>query len=188
MRFIDIATTMGLVSATSLTLACKPAREATEVPSKTPTRAAAEASCRHELGRCGGHLPGDDSCGAATPATDDGPAAAPPAPNPLRKDLVLQPGEFAEINLEMDAGAASTVEFSASGGPLAWNVHSHEGERAIIHDQGNTAAGSVRFTATRTGGYSYLWKNDGASPVKLEVSLGTTGSVKVHSVHQPPSD
>ena len=179
---------MGLISGTSLALACKPAPEATEVPSLKTTHASAEASCRHELGRCGGHLPGDDSCGAATPAPDDRAAAAPPAASPLRKNLVLQPGEFAEINLEMGAGAVSTVEFSASGGPLAWNVHSHEGERAIIHDQGNTPAGSVRFTATKTGAYSYLWKNDGASPVQLEVNLGTTGSVKVHSVHQPGTD
>lgn len=182
MRLIDISTTLGLLAAGGLALACKPSPEATEVPAK-PVGRAGEASCRHDLGRCGGHLPGDDSCGAASPGDGPAPASTPTEGN--LNDVHLQPGEFAEINLEMSEAAVITAEFTATGGDLAWNVHSHEGERAVIHDQGTSGAGRVQFTATKAGVFSYLWKNDGNAPVTLRTTLQTAGAVKVLSVHQP---
>ena len=182
MRLIDISATLGLLTAGGLALACKPPAEATEVPAKSVGQKG-EASCRHDLGRCGGHLPGDDSCGAAAPG--DEPASAANPPDGTLNDVRLQPGEFAEINLEMAEAAAITAEFAATGGNLAWNVHSHEGERAVIHQEGTSGAGRVQFTATKGGVFSYLWKNDGTAPVILKVTLQTTGAAKVLSIHQP---
>ena len=182
MRLIDISITLGLLAVGGLAPACRPPTEATEVPAKTG-RPAGETSCRHELGRCGGHLPGDGSCGAISP--DDRVAAAANAPEGHLNDVRLQPGEFAEINLEMADTAVITAQFTAIGGDLAWNVHSHESERVVIHEQGTSGAGRVRFTATKGGAFSLLWKNDATAPVTLRVTLKTAGAVKVVSVHRP---
>ena len=141
-----------------------------------------EASCRHELGRCGGHKPGDGSCGAAAPAATKAEA---PTPTPLA-DVQLAPGEFAEINLEMAADSTIEVRFDATGGALAWNVHSHDGDRVAIHAEGAGATGTLRFAAPGAGPYSCMWKNSGGAPVRLTARLTAHGEVRVQSVHPAP--
>jgi len=101
-------------------------------------------------------------------------------------DVVLAPGEFAEVNLEMAAGAATDAAFRATGGALEWNVHSHDGDQVATHAEGTGADGTVRFMAPRAGGYSYLWKNSGSAPVRLTVRLASQGAVHVRSIH--PAD
>ena len=100
--------------------------------------------------------------------------------------MVLEPGKFAEINLEMAAGSATDVTFEAAGGPLEWNVHSHDGDKVAIHAEGSAVDGKVRFAAPRAGLYSYLWKNSGSTSVRLTARLAAEGTVRVQSIHPTP--
>lgn len=174
----NIAAVLSVLAAGSLAGACKSSGEAVEVPSQTPSRG--EASCRHELGRCGGHKPGDGACGAES-------ASASSRGTLVSKDiftaLVIEPEKFAEINLQMAKGAAVTVDFSSAGAAIGWNVHSHASERTVVHAEGSTAADTVRFVADRDGVFSYLWQNKGRSPLTLDVKLQAEGSVTLHSTH-----
>ncbi|MCY0986967.1 hypothetical protein OV203_07530 [Nannocystis sp. ILAH1] len=165
---------MSALATSGLACTSHPKTEATEVPAGPGSRG--EASCRHDLGRCGGHTPGDGACRSATPETSK---------NTL-EDVVLAPGKFAEINLDMGEGSSTEVTFEATGGPLEWNVHSHDGDNVVIHAEGAGTDGKVRFAAPRAGLYSYLWKNAGAAPVRLTTRLAATGQVRVHSVEPAP--
>ncbi len=181
MRTSDILLVVSALASSGL--ACGPkTAEATEVPAGS-SQTGPEASCKHELGRCGGHKPGDGSCGGASAEASEAGAAA-PTPTPL-EDVVLLPGKFAEINLEMAAGSTTDVTFQAAGGPLEWNVHSHDGDKVAIHAEGSAADGKVRFAAPRAGFYSYLWKNSGSTPVRLTARLAAQGTVRVQSIHPP---
>lgn len=182
MRSSDILLVLGALACGPLACTAKTPTEATEVPA-APRSADTERSCRHELGRCGGHEPGDGACRTAAPTE---PAKHdPPPPTPLER-VRLGPGEFAEINLEMGAGASTDVAFQAEGGPLEWNVHSHDGDKVEIHAEGVGATGDVRFTAPGAGPFSYMWKNAGGAPVQLTVRLSADGPVRVHSIHPAP--
>jgi len=180
MRTTEILLVMSALGTGGLACASKPAAEASEVPA--PASRTGEASCRHELGRCGGHTPGDGACGGAS-ADSSEPARA--GPTPLG-DVVVAPGKFAEINLEMAEGSTAVITFQSAGGALEWDVHSHEGDRVVTHAEGAGESGELRFAAPRAGPFSYLWKNAGAVPVRLTARLTTQGSVRVHSVHPAP--
>lgn len=183
MRTSDLLVIIGALASSELACATRTPTEATEVPAGSP-RGGAEASCRNELGRCGGHKPGDGSCGDRVSAPSE---AEPPTPTPTPLDgVVLEPGKFAEINFEMAAGATTEVAFQATGGPLEWNVHSHDGGKVAIHAEGTGADGTVRFVAPSAGPYSYLWKNSGSTTVQLTARLASQGAVRVQSIHPAP--
>jgi hypothetical protein len=135
----SVAAVLGVLATGSLP-ACKASSDAVEVPTQAPS--GSEASCRHELGRCGGHKPGDDACGAGprTSADDE----SKPAPQDIFPAVVIEPGKFAESDLEMAKGAAVTVEFVSTGAPVAWNVHSHVGEQAVVHAEGSSVSDAAR--------------------------------------------
>lgn len=184
MRTSEILLMLSALTTGGLACASKPATEATEVPA--PTTRGGEASCRHELGRCGGHTPGDGACGGGGDgASADTSESAKASPTPL-SDVVVAPGKFAEINLEMTEGSTAVISFQAAGGSLEWNVHSHDGDKVVTHAEGAGEAGELRFAAPRAGPFSYLWKNIGAAPVRLTARLTAEGSVRVHSVHPAP--
>ena len=174
MRASEILVVMSALATSGLACASKPKPEATEVPAGPGSRE--EASCRHDLGRCGGHTPGDGACRSATPDVSK---------NAL-EDVVLAPGKFAEINLDMGEGSSTEVTFAATGGSLEWNVHSHDGDHVVIHAEGSGTAGKVRFAAPRAGLYSYLWKNAGTASIRLTTHLASNGQVRVHSVEPAP--
>jgi hypothetical protein len=73
------------------------------------------------------------------------------------------------------------ASFSTDGGTLEWNVHSHQGEKAVIHAQGSDPSGQPSFVAEQDGLYSFLWKNESDDPVQLKVELRIEGQGKVHS-------
>ena len=176
MRSSDILLVVSALAGSALSCAPKTSSEATEVPAGP--RGDAEGSCRHELGRCGGHKAGNGACRGAASGSDETRTAL--------DDVLLEPGKFAEINLEMADGSATDIVFQAAGGPLEWNVHSHDGDKVVIHAEGVGAEGSVRFAAPRAGPFSYLWKNAGTTSVRLTVRLTSKGGVRVHSVHPAP--
>lgn len=181
MRASDILLIFSGLASSGLSCASKAPAEAAEVPAGSP-RNSAENSCRHELGRCGGHKPGDGACGGrvSVPTKPDT-----PTPLPL-DDVVIEPGKFAEINFDMSVGSATDVTFHAAGGPVEWNVHSHDGDKVAIHAEGTGADGQVRFAAPGAGLFSYLWKNTGSTPVRLTARLSSQGAVRVHSIHPTP--
>ncbi len=181
MRPSDVFVVFSALASSGLACASTTQTEATEVPARS-SGSRGENSCRHELGRCGGHKPGDGSCGGRAAAPNETKAATSP---PL-EDVVLAPGDFAEINLEMADGSATDVAFDSAGGPLEWNVHSHDGDKVAVHAEGVAADGKVRFAAPGAGLYSYLWKNSGTKPVRLTARLTAQGAVRVHSIHPAP--
>lgn len=176
MRTSDLLLVLGALGSAGIACATKVSPEATKVLAP-PSRASGEASCRHEFGRCGGHKPGDGACGGAREPV--------PSVQPLG-EVTLEPGKFAEINLEMGEGAAIEVHYDGAGGSLEWNVHSHKGDEVVVHNEGTGTEGSVKFAAPHPGLYSYLWKNVGSTPVRLTTRLTPSGSVRIHSAHPLP--
>lgn len=88
----------------------------------------------------------------------------------------IPPGDFAEVNIELEAGEGFELSFLASA-PLAWDVHSHgESDDAVLHRNGTAANGTIRFEATEAGTYSVLflapWDGD---PVRLEIAIVGSG-------------
>ncbi len=187
MKLNQVLETLALLTATgALVTSCdKPAGQTTEVPGAT-TGAPATGECLHADGCCGGHTPGDGSCGqdkAAAKPDGDTPAKAEAAAPAWAKTWTVAPGDMAEINLELAAGETMTAKFNSDSGTLKWNVHSHEGDKAVIHAQGDDATGEPAHTAAKAGMYSFLWKNAGKKPVVLSIELALGGSAKVHSTH-----
>ena len=125
------------------------------------------------------------SAEAMTPDTAKAEAATSIQPTPL-DDVVLAAGEFAEINVEMGGSSAADVALQATGGPLEWNVHSHDGDKVLIHAEGKGSEGTLHFAAPAAGPYSYLWKNSGTAPVRLTARLTAHGAIRVQSVHPAP--
>lgn len=189
MTLKDILETLGLLIGTGAALAgcsSKPSSHATEVPAAAQTTTSSPTDgeeCLHSDGCCGGHTPGDATCGEGKAKADGGdPGSDPASTGAWSRTWTIAPGGMAEINLELAAGEAMTATFSTEGAPLKWNVHSHEGNEAVIHAQGSAASGEPRHVAAKAGMYSFLWMNDGAKPVRLTVML-EEGASKVHSTH-----
>jgi hypothetical protein len=120
----------------------------------------------------------------ARPQATELPAASAPAPaDPWTRRWVVAPGDMAEINLELAAGDTMAATFSTDGAGLAWNVHGHRGDEAIIHDEGSAAAGTLRHAANEAGMVSFLWMNRGTTPVVLRIELVLGGTARVDSTH-----
>lgn len=190
MKLQTILETLTLLAGTgALLTACDKPAQTTEVPAAhgdaSPT-APDGKECLHADGCCGGHTPGDATCGQdkaeAKPAAEE-PASDKPTAPAWTKTWTVAPGDMAEINLELAAGDTMAAKFSSDGGTLKWNVHSHEGDKAVIHAQGDDAKGEPGHAAAKAGMYSFLWKNTGKKPVKLTIELELGGSAKVHSTH-----
>jgi hypothetical protein len=167
LKLHGILETLALLATTgTLVSGCdKSQAQTTEVP--------AAQECLHADGCCGGHTPGDASCG------QEG-AAKPPG---WTNTWTVAPGDMAEINLELAAGDTMVAKFASDGGTLKWNVHSHEGDNAVMHAQGDDAEGAPGHTAAKAGMYSFMWTNAGKTPVTLTIELELGGSAKVHSTH-----
>lgn len=188
MTIQSILETLALLAGAGVLLgACDKPAQTTEVPAaRATTTATGSEECLHADGCCGGHTPGDASCGESTAAAKtDHPDAGKgePAAAAWTKTWTVAPGDMAEINLELAGGDTMAAKFSSDGGTLKWNVHSHEGDKAVIHAQGDDAEGEPGHTAAKAGMYSFLWKNAGKKPVQLTIVLELSGSAKVHSTH-----
>jgi hypothetical protein len=181
-----IATVLGALAGGGLGGCDKTKTQTTEVPAGGGApQPEPDGECLHSEGCCGGHTKGDGSCGAQEAeagATADAAAAAAPA-EAQRFEWTVEPGKFAEINVELEDGAKMTASYDADGAPVAWNVHSHPGDKPTIHAEGSDAKGTQSFAPDKGGLYSYLGINKGKQPVKLTVELRIEGAGRVHSTH-----
>lgn len=119
----------------------------------------------------------------ARPRVTEVPAASPtPEPGWTRR-WVVAPGDMAEINVELGAGDTMAATFSTDGAALSWNVHSHRGDEAVIHDEGSDATGTLRHASNEGGMVSFLWMNRSTTPVVLRIDLVLGGTARVHSTH-----
>jgi hypothetical protein len=105
-------------------------------------------------------------------------------PKDLEKKFYIPAGKFAEINLQMPAGAQANADYVVEeGGNIEWNVHSHPGKDVVVHDEGDGPKGNLAFTAPEDGAYSYLWENKkGKKNVMLRVRLTLSGGARVTSM------
>lgn len=114
---------------------------------------------------CGNHEPGKCASVDAKPAP-----AASDTPLSITRNETIAPGKAIEINLSFAAAAQASATFKASA-PVAWNVHSHPSGGMVEHQKGTSASGALTFQPTDAGVYSFLWKNDGDTPVTIEVAV-----------------
>lgn len=84
----------------------------------------------------------------------------------------LNPSQFAEANLAMNATHTVRAEFTASR-ELQWNIHSHNSStnQQVIHQNGTSQFGSIEFTAPENGIFSIMWTNRGLAAATLNVEI-----------------
>lgn len=85
----------------------------------------------------------------------------------LAGSRTIPPGQFFEINTEMENRTSFYWSWSASG-TVHFDVHSHFDDEVQYHIDEDAASGRGNFTNNRAGGYSFLWENTGALPVTLD--------------------
>jgi hypothetical protein len=111
---------------------------------------------------------------------------APPSPASAAPPVVLAwrlpPGRFVEVELELGPGAEAGARFTAEGGVVDWDVHSHPAAGLHVYVQGRGTSGEVPFRPPAPGRYFYLWQNpDLAVFVSLQVEVTLTGEARLVS-------
>jgi len=100
----------------------------------------------------------------------------------VARNFALGPGQFAEVNIDMPGDGALRAAFRANA-PVRWDVHSHPEGGVVIHQEGEGDEGAVEFRALAAGMYSCLWRNEGAEPVDLIVSVELPSGARIDSWH-----
>lgn len=114
----------------------------------------------------------------------DGSQSPPPAER-VQREVRVDPGSFFEANLAMDEGDELAYAWRTLGeGPVAFDVHSHEGSQVTYHERANGSAGEGGFRAPGNGTYSLLWANDGRDAVTVNLSI--EGAFAVESFAPQP--
>ena len=137
-----------------------------------PAMPAAGTPSSAEKAACGNHEPG--KCGAPD-AKPRAPAASDTALTIARTETIAPGGHF-EINLSFASATLTKATFKASA-PVSWNVHSHPASGMVEHQKGASASGEIAFQPSAAGVYSFLWKNDGAAAVTIEVTVSAERGV-----------
>ena len=78
-------------------------------------------------------------------------------------------------------GETVTAEYSAKGGPLKWNVHSHPSQTVVIHQEGQGQAGTIVFTPPSDGPFSFIWTNDAGANRLIELTVTLRGKAALDS-------
>ena len=97
------------------------------------------------------------------------------APEPVWKDqmqVVLQPGEGAEIKLVMKAGAKADFSWTVQGGTVNFDTHGDGGGKSISYEKGRSVpADEGILTAAFDGNHGWYWRNRGDAPVTVVVRV-----------------
>lgn len=118
-----------------------------------------------------------DTAGTATASAVD--ATPTPSANPAvqewqdQMEVVLQPGEGAEIKLVMKAGEQAHYQWTVEGGTVNFDTHGDGGgELSISYEKGrNAPAGEGVLQAAFDGNHGWFWRNRGDAPVTVTVRV-----------------
>lgn len=84
--------------------------------------------------------------------------------------VVLQPGEGAEIKLVMKAGAKAEFSWTVQGGTVNFDTHGDGGGKAISYEKGRTvSADDGVLVAAFDGNHGWFWRNRGDAPVTVVI-------------------
>ncbi|QNU15210.1 transmembrane anchor protein [Thermomonas sp. XSG] len=114
---------------------------------------------------------------AATPVEPSAEAAAAVAPTAGsswrdQMQVVLQPGEGAEIKLAMKAGQRAQFSWSAQGGAVNFDTHGDGGGQSISYEKGRSVpADDGEIEAAFDGNHGWYWRNRGDAPVTVVVRV-----------------
>lgn len=114
---------------------------------------------------------------AATPVEPSAEAAAAVAPTGGsswrdQMQVVLQPGEGAEIKLAMKAGQRAQFSWSAQGGAVNFDTHGDGGGQSISYEKGRSVpADDGEIEAAFDGNHGWYWRNRGDAPVTVVVRV-----------------
>ena len=86
--------------------------------------------------------------------------------------VVLQPGEGAEIKLVMKAGAKAEFSWTVQGGTVNFDTHGDGGGKSISYEKGRTvSADKGVLVAAFDGNHGWFWRNRGDAPVTVVVRV-----------------
>lgn len=86
--------------------------------------------------------------------------------------VVLQPGEGAEIKLVMKAGARAEFSWTVQGGTVNFDTHGDGGGKSISYEKGRTVpADDGVLVAAFDGNHGWFWRNRGDVPVTVVVRV-----------------
>ena len=86
--------------------------------------------------------------------------------------VVLQPGEGAEIKLVMKAGAKAEFSWTVRGGTVNFDTHGDGGGKSISYEKGRTvSADKGVLVAAFDGNHGWFWRNRGDAPVTVAVRV-----------------
>ena len=86
--------------------------------------------------------------------------------------VVLQPGEGAEIKLAMKSGQRAQFSWSAQGGAVNFDTHGDGGGQSISYEKGRSVpADDGEIEAAFDGNHGWYWRNRGDAPVTVVVRV-----------------
>ena len=118
---------------------------------------------------------------AVPPPTSDAASTTTAAAKTDEMTLTLQPGEAAEIKLEMAKGAKVKYEWMASGGLVNHDTHGDNPQKQFISYKKGTgvAADAGDLVADFDGSHGWFWRNRGQSDVTVTIKAsGSYQSMK----------
>ena len=120
-----------------------------------------------------GAVPASAPVTAAATATTSTPANAKPAQDwQDEMQVVLQPGEGAEIKLAMTAGQRAQFSWTVQGGVVNFDTHGDGGGQSISYEKGRSvAADDGEVEAAFDGNHGWFWRNRGDAPVTVVVRV-----------------
>ena len=93
------------------------------------------------------------------------------------RSFPLPQGVILEAQIGMSQGDSIEVDYtSTGGGPVVWDIHTHNDDQVPIHAQGRDTQGSFRFVAPADGVYDSRWTNDGLATLRVDVAFRGSGS------------
>lgn len=94
--------------------------------------------------------------------------------------VVLQPGEGAEIKLTMKAGERAQFSWLVQGGMVNFDTHGDGGGEAISYEKGRgVSSDDGEVEAAFDGNHGWFWRNRGTTPVTVVVrTRGQYSSMK----------
>lgn len=124
---------------------------------------------------------GDPAAAAAVPGSAA--AAVPTAPVDVpaatsarawqdEMQVVLAPGQGAEVKLAMKAGAQAEFSWTVQGGAVNYDTHGDGGGQAISYEKGRgVPADEGVLEAAFDGNHGWFWRNRGNAPVTVVIRV-----------------